>query len=524
IVRSELVFRAGTPPDARYSFKHALVQQAAYEGLPRSRRQALHATIAKALLPRDPGFADPQLDLMAWHCERGGIIEWAAALYARAGWRSASRGAFAEAHEQLANASRMVAAMPEGEARDRMELAIVPYFISVTRLHRGYANSEAAEAHRRAAELWERLGRPAEYLEVAHARYFFYFNRGELQRAQELALHLWGISQERADPRYRIMGHLLVGYSTMLRGDLMGAEAHLRDALTLIQSRSDDPTVPWRSSDSDAIASWVAWAMAHLTLGRVKCLLGHLDQARAHLSTVIDRAPPVGHEIAQVEFSAIQVRVSSYFTEAAELAPSVERLSKLTRELGVASFDAMATIHRGHVIACLGTPEEGISLMEKGIAAYAATEAVIWSGYHRARLSEAYQRLGRPREARQLLIEAQDCAERTGERWYDAELMRRMGEVDRQEGDVGAAERRFTQALAIAQRQHAKLWELHAATSLARLWHEQRRDAEARAVLAPVYGWFKEGLETGSLRRAKAVLEELKASLPLRPSGRRGPG
>ncbi|HJS86007.1 MAG TPA: hypothetical protein VJ779_11165, partial [Acetobacteraceae bacterium] len=144
----------------------------------------------------------------------------------------------------------------------------------------------------------------------------------------------------------------------------------------------------------------------------------------------------------------------------------------------------------------------------EGMEAYAATDAVIWSGYHRALLAEAYQQVGRLTEARQLLVEAQDWAECSGERWYDAELMRRLGEVDRQEGDA-AAERRFQQALATARRQHAKLWELHAATSLARLWHQQRRDAEARAILAPVYGWFKEGLETSSLRCAKAVLDEL---------------
>jgi predicted ATPase len=87
--------------------------------------------------------------------------------------------------------------------------------------------------------------------------------------------------------------------------------------------------------------------------------------------------------------------------------------------------------------------------------------------------------------------------------------MRRLGEVDRQEGNFGAAERRFKQALAIARRQHAKLWELHAATSLADLWREEQRIAEARAVLAPIYGWFKEGLQTASLRRARALLEAL---------------
>jgi predicted ATPase len=106
-------------------------------------------------------------------------------------------------------------------------------------------------------------------------------------------------------------------------------------------------------------------------------------------------------------------------------------------------------------------------------------------------------------------MDAQDLAERTSERWYDAELARRLGEVEREQGNVSAAEKRFQQALAISRRQHAKLWELHTATSLARLWHEQHRNAEARAVLAPVYGWFKEGFQTKSLRSAKGLVEEL---------------
>ncbi len=183
---------------------------------------------------------------------------------------------------------------------------------------------------------------------------------------------------------------------------------------------------------------------------------------------------------------AVHLNVSSFFIEGAELAWPVERFSKLAREFEMASYEAMATIYRGHVISCSGNSEKGIALMNEGIEAYAATETVIWSGYYRALLAEAYQRLGRSPEARQLLIEAQDLAERTGERWYDAELARRLGEVDRQQGNVSAAETCFKQALAIARRQHARLWELHAATSLGRLWHEQNRSAKARAVLAPV--------------------------------------
>jgi predicted ATPase len=117
--------------------------------------------------------------------------------------------------------------------------------------------------------------------------------------------------------------------------------------------------------------------------------------------------------------------------------------------------------------------------------------------------------LGHSQKAKQHLTDAQDLAERTGERWYDAELARRLGEVEHQRGHVGAAEKCFKQSLTISRRQQAKLWELHAATSLARLWHEEHRSAEARAILAPVYGWFKEGLQTSSLRRAKSLLDEL---------------
>ena len=241
----------------------------------------------------------------------------------------------------------------------------------------------------------------------------------------------------------------------------------------------------------------------------MECLLGHLDRSLTRLSAVTERAPPAGYPASRVEFLAVHVNVKSFFIETAELARLVERFSELAREFGLALYDAMATIYRGHVTSCRGDPETGSALLNAGMGAYAATGAAIWSGYHRALLAEAYQRLGQLCEARQILSEAQDWAERSGERWYDAELARRLGELDRQEGSLSAAERRFKQALAISRRQHARLWELHAATSLARLWHEQRRSAEARAVLAPVYDCFREGLHTASLRRAKALLDEL---------------
>jgi predicted ATPase len=244
-------------------------------------------------------------------------------------------------------------------------------------------------------------------------------------------------------------------------------------------------------------------------LGYAKGWLGHPDQALACLSSVVERAPAMSWGPALVVYSILKVQISSFFTDGAGLAQATKALSKRVSELDLAQYKSMATIYQGHVVSCCGDPEGGIALMQEGMEAYRASGTVIWSGHYHALLAEAHQRVGRLREARQLLAEAQGLAERTGERWYDAELARRLGEVEHRQGSAGAAERRFQQALATARRQHAKLWELHAATSLARLWHEQHRSAEARAVLAPVYGWFGEGFQTTSLRSAKGLLDEL---------------
>jgi tetratricopeptide (TPR) repeat protein len=389
-----------------------------------------------------------------------------------------------------------------------MNLEVFSCLSGMAVLHRGYANREVIDVQVRAQELWERLGRPAEFIGVIRDRWMFHFCRSETKFAQNLAENLLQSSQEQIDPRYTIWGHALVGGSAMIRGELLDASLHLQEGLRLMRSCSNDPSYLWRSQKTMR-GPWTAWAHATTWLGYVKCWLGYPDQALAYLSSVVERAPMMDWAPALVAYSTLEVQARSFFTDGLELVPRIRALSKRIGELDLALYNSMATIYWGYATSCCEDPEGGIAVMHEGMEAYRASETVIWSGYHRALFAEAYRRLGRLREARQLLTEAQDLAERTGERWYDAELVRRLGEVDRRQGNVWAAERRFKQALAISRRQHAKLWELHAATSLARLYHEQHRSAEARAVLAPVYDWFREGSQTASLRRAKALLDEL---------------
>ena len=147
--------------------------------------------------------------------------------------------------------------------------------------------------------------------------------------------------------------------------------------------------------------------------------------------------------------------------------------------------------------------------MTEGLAALRSTGTVAFLPYWLIRLAEAYGKAQRPLEGLEHLTDAIRVIERTEEREFEAELYRVRGELLLATEDAGQAEKSFCTALETARRQSARLWELRAATSLARLWRDQGRRDEAHELLAPVYGWFTEGFGTPVLQEAKALLAEL---------------
>jgi predicted ATPase len=170
----------------------------------------------------------------------------------------------------------------------------------------------------------------------------------------------------------------------------------------------------------------------------------------------------------------------------------------------------LGTIFRGWVKVKNGDVAEGISFLRSGSSAHLATGAEAWTPYHIALLAAACEIAGQVEEAVTLLDEALQIVERTGERWFAAELNRHKGQLLLRQGNSEAAEELYRKALNIAEEQAAKLWELRAAASLARLRRDQGRRAEAHDLLAPVYGWFTEGFDTPDLKEAKALLDELR--------------
>jgi predicted ATPase len=202
-------------------------------------------------------------------------------------------------------------------------------------------------------------------------------------------------------------------------------------------------------------------------------------------------------------------RVLSLVEDTAALAQVADELYAVTAEQGFPVWRAQGIIFRGWVKVKNDDLAQSISLLRSGSAAYRSTGAELWMPQYIVFLARAYAIAGEIEEAITQLNAAFQIAKQTGERWLAAELNRHKGQLLLRQGHSEAAEELYRRALSIAQEQEAKLWELRAAASLAQLWAEQGRRAEARDLLAPIYGWFTEGFDTADLKEARALLDEL---------------
>jgi predicted ATPase len=244
-------------------------------------------------------------------------------------------------------------------------------------------------------------------------------------------------------------------------------------------------------------------------LGNVLFCLGFPNQAVARSNAAIAEARKMAHLPSLAACLVYGARLHSLIGDDAILDKRAAELVAIATDRGFAHWGAQGSIYRGWVKASNGDVMEGISLLRSGLTAYRANGAEIWIAHHIALLAKACEIAGQIEEALALLDEALQTAGRTGERWVEAELNRHKGQLLLGQGHTEAAEDLYRTALSIAREQEAKVWELRAAMSVARLCRDQGRCAEARDLLAAVYGWFTEGFDTPDLKEAKALLGEL---------------
>jgi predicted ATPase/DNA-binding winged helix-turn-helix (wHTH) protein len=507
LVGSELVFQRGTPPDAVYSFKHALVQDVAYGSLLRGSRQRLHARIAEALEAHSPELMETQPELFARHYAEAGLVEKSVAAWAAAGQRSAARSALAEAAAHYQKALDQLALLPDSPEQLRQELEFRSALGALLRFVKGQAAPETGDAYARTRKLWEQLGSPLEFRQVPYGQSMYHVYCGELDLARRVGEELLRLSRARNDSAGLVLGHSATGQSLLLAGGFADCRPHLEQLLALYDPMAHGTLVQQTGSHP---------LMTQAFLGLALFCLGFPDQAIARSLACIADARKLAHPTSLAVSLAIGALLLALSGDTVTLKKRADQLVAVATEQGLPFYHAWGAIFRGRAKVNDGDVMEGIALLRSGVAAYRATGAVMWLPHFIALLAGAHAVAGQVEEAVTLLDEALRTGERTGERWFAAELNRQQGQLLLHQGHAEAAEELYLKALGIAREQEAKLWELRAATSLAGLRDAQGRHAEAHDLLAPVYRGFTEGFDMTDLKEAKALLDRIQTAPTVR--------
>jgi len=503
LVDAELVYQRGVVPSTTYIFKHALIQDTAYASLLRSTRQGYHRRIAGVLEEQFPQIAEAQPELLAHHFTEASLNEQAIGYWQQAGEKSVQRSANVEAIAHLTKALELLNTLPDTHERALQELTCQRNLGVSLLATKGFAAPEIEHTYARARELCEHVQDTSQIFPVLFGLWGFYQVRGDLQTARELAEQLLTLAHCQHDPALVLQGHRALGDTLCWLGEFVSALAHLEQGIALYDPQQhhahaflygQDPGMGCR-----IYAAWVLW------------IRGYPDQALRRSREALSLAQELSHPFSMALTLALTATFERLRREWQVLQERTEALLGLAAEQGFAQLVGEAFLHQGWIEVTQGHTEEGTAQIRQGITARETTGAVVRTHFL-ALLVEAYRQGGQVEQGLNTIAEALSGVDKTGERFYAAELHRLKGELLLQQSSDNAteAESCFHQAISIAQSQQAKSWELRAATSLAQLWQSQGKRDEALQLLAPVYNWFTEGFDTADLIDAKALLEELK--------------
>jgi predicted ATPase len=522
LVHAGLLFRRGTPPEASYRFKHALVQDAAYESLLRRTRRQYHQQIAQVLEERFPDTTETQPELLAHHYTEAGCTAQAMPYWQRAGQRASECSAYVEAMAHCTKGLELLQTLPDTPARAQHELLLHMTLRVPLVATKGYGAPEVERALTRARELCQQVGETSLLFEVLAGLSVLYNVRAEMQKARELGEQCLTLAKRVDNSAYLARAHNVLGMALFFSGALTLARTHLEQVIALdvlLQSR-------FQAFPRLVVDGRVS-ALTHAALAL--WLLGYPDQAatRNNEALTLAQAQSYPQSLAYALHYAAAFHLFRREAQAAQA--RAEAAIALSTEHGFMMWLAAGTVARGWALAAQGQGEAGIAQIRQGLAAWQATGTANAQSVVLAVLAEAYGQVEQTEEGLRVLTEALTVVDKTGECVYAAELYRLKGVLTLRQCPVARAtghapipqplppcsqaeveaEAYFQQAIEIARRQRAKSLELRAVMSLSRLWQQQGKCQEAHNLLAPVYDWFTEGFDTADLQEAKTLLEEL---------------
>ena len=504
LVESELVFRRGLAMQVHYRFKHALVQEVAYQSLRPRTRQARHKRIAQVLAEQFPETVESQPELVAHHYTEAGEDEAAVDYWKRAGQRAIQRSANQEAIAHLRQALALLTRGATTPARLQQELDLQVALGSALTKIKGQSDPDVERVHARAQALCEQIGDMPQLFPVLRGLTQYHMSAGNLRIAYQLGEHLLRLAQGQSDPLFLMMAHWQMGIVLMYRGELVLAQTHQSQALAIHSTLPTPQDVIVRfGADAGSICrsdqAFVLWQM------------GYPDQALQYSQAAHTLAQEILHPYSQAVALVFASFLHHFRREVRAQHDQAATTITITIEEGFAFWGACGTVLHGSARVKQGEVEQGMAEMRQGIDAFQATGAKVFHPYFLGLLAAAYGEEGQSEEGLPLLDEAIAVMDTSEARFYGAELYRLKGVLLLKQvaPDASQAEACFHRALDIARHQEAKSWELRAATSLARLWRRQGKSGEARDLLVPVYNWFSEGFDTADLIDAGTLLDEL---------------
>jgi class 3 adenylate cyclase/predicted ATPase len=500
LVTAGLIFRRGTPPRVSLQFKHALVQDAAYSTLLRSRRQELHARIARVLEEAFPDIVETQPELLAHHCTQAGLTEQAIDYWQRAGERALTRSANLEASRHFGHGIEMIKSLSYSPAHTRREFRLYLGLGPANRAIKGHAAPETLDAFTRARDLFDADTSLPEQMVVFYGLWGVHFVRAEIEAARKVAEQALLLMARNADAASQAHANRLMGETLFALGEFVEARQYLQRAIAFCDSD--------RATHTDLRFSFDCKVGALAFLAWVLCALGHLEQAGSAATEAFTLSVRLEHPLTSSMALVGMVFLAEFRRDTADLREHADAQVALCAEHGITLFGIWASFSQGLARSWSGDPHAGIVAMRAAMVAAESAHEGMWRPMRLGFLAEVHAGIGERELALALLDEAIALVATTKEGNFEAELHRMRGEILLAQ-DKAAAEASFERALSIARHQSAKLWELRAAVSLSRLWRDQGRRDDARSLLAPVYGWFTEGFATPDLQAARELLDTL---------------
>jgi tetratricopeptide (TPR) repeat protein len=508
LVRAGMLLPRDDGEGRRFAFRHALMRDAAYGSLLERDRLRLHQVIAGVLRERFPQLAERSPELLADHYTLAGLDAEALRFWEAAIRRAAARSAHGEAIGHAGRALAVLARLPPGDDRDRLELRLQLMLAARLVATRGYGAERVERAYARAMELAQSLGDASAVMRVLLGLEAYHFMRADFAKARAYVLDAAARAGSGAGGAIqRVQAHWALANIRMHQGEMREAvqdmDACRAESLGL-EHRPEavqDPAVMCL-----CYSAWSLWQ------------LGFPDEARRRVDAVVAQAEALRHRFSIGVAHGFRASVLHFRGENREARQAAERAIRVCEDNGFAVWLAHAHVMHGRIAADLGDVAAGVEEMRQGFEAWGDSGAVVTSPFYLALRAEGHALDGHPETGLALVEQALAIVERTGERYYEAEIRRLAGQLTLRSAvraglDRGAeAERWIRQALACAQSRQLASLGLRAAMDLADLWHARGRTAEALATLSAACGAIEGGAGTRDVDRARARRAALRAS------------